>query len=205
MAYRLILASGSISRRQMLAAAGLAFEVVPSSVDEDALRLDLEKASPRDDGLPMRVASSLAIAKAKDVSARSPGAIVIGADQVLCLEGSTEIFTKPVDVAAARIQLKRLAGRRHWLHAAVALAVDGEPVWADIDSAGLTMRVFSDAFLDAYLARVGEKVCTSVGAYQLEGLGIQLFERIEGDYFTILGMPLLPLLAELRRRKVIEA
>jgi septum formation protein len=204
MATRLILASGSQSRRQMLVSAGVTFEVVPSEVDEDGLRRALE-AEGIDDAFPQRVAAKLAMAKAEDVARRMPGALVIGADQVLHLDGETDVFTKPDGTSAARKQLRQLAGKTHWLHAAVALAEHGRTIWADIDSAEMTMRAPSDAFLDQYLSKAGDQVCASVGAYQLEGLGVQLFERIEGDYFTILGMPLLPLLAELRRRGVISA
>jgi septum formation protein len=191
----LVLASGSRARRQMLEAAGLTFEVRPTDVDEDAIRSTLGDAAPE------HVAAVLARAKAEEVSRRAPHALVIGADQVLAL-GRT-ICTKAPDIAAARAALRSLAGRRHHLHSAVSIAVAGHEVWHHLDTAALTMREFSDAFLDSYLSRAGDRVCASVGAYEMEGLGIQLFERIEGDYFTILGMPLLPLLAELRTRGVI--
>jgi len=191
----LVLASGSRARRQMLEAAGVPFEVRPTDVDEDAIRSTLADAAPE------HVAAVLARAKAEAASRLAPRALVIGADQVLAL-GRT-IYTKAPDIAAARAALRSLAGRRHHLHSAVSIAVAGREVWQHIDTAALAMRGFSDAFLDAYLARAGDRACASVGAYELEGLGIQLFERIEGDYFTILGMPLLPLLAELRLRGVI--
>lgn len=220
---RLILASGSASRRQMLAAAGLRFDVMPSTVDEAAVKRRMhedEREWPRPLGLGEAVAKELASAKALDVAAGNPGALVIGADQTLVLierfdgrrvtgqEGYFEVgqsFDKPADIVAARAQLVRMRGKRHVLCSAVALARGGVVVWRHMQHAHLTMRVVSDAFLDDYLSRAGDKVCTSVGAYQLEGLGIQLFEAIEGDYFTILGLPLLPLLAELRRHGVIAA
>lgn len=193
---RLILASASRARRQLLEQAGLAFDVVPSGVDEDAIRTMLAEHDPH--GGPKRVARALARAKAEEVGTRCPGALVIGSDQVLALGG--EVFTKPPDLAAAHAALTRLAGRTHHLHAAVSIAVGGHEVWSHLDTAALAMRPLSKAFIDAYLARAGERVCASVGAYELEGLGVQLFDRIDGDYFTILGLPLLPLLAELRAR-----
>lgn len=193
----LILASGSSARRKMLEAAGVAFRVAPAAVDEDAERGRLGSASPR------QVALHLARAKAAEVSLRHPEAVVIGADQVLALAG--RIFTKASNLAEARIALQSLAGRTHALHSAVALAIGGGIVWHRVDDAALTMRAFSQAFADDYLERAGERVCASVGCYELEGLGIQLFEHIEGDYFTILGMPLLPLLAELRRHGALAA
>jgi septum formation protein len=205
---RLILASGSRSRREMLQAAGLDFEAVPSTVDEDAAKRAISAgaqtwSSPV--GFAAAVAERLAGEKARDVSARSPGAVVVGADQTLALLGgeSGKTFDKPSGLAEARNQLGEMRGRTHVLVSAVAVVRDGKVLWSHRDEAHLTMRDFSDAFLDDYLARAGEKVCTSVGAYQLEGLGIQLFESITGDYFTILGMPLLPLLAELRRQGIV--
>lgn len=194
----LILASGSSARRKLLEAAGIAFRVAPADVDEDALRVALGPAVS-----PDRVALTLARAKAEEASRRAPGALVVGADQVLALDGT--IYTKPADVAAARRQLQSLSGRTHELHSAVSFAQDGQESWSHIETASLTMRDISDAFLDDYLTVAGNRVCASVGAYELEGLGVQLFERIDGDYFTILGLPLLPLLAELRRRRVIAA
>lgn len=197
----LILASGSSARRTMLQAAGVTFRVVPADVDEDAIRAGLADSEP--DAGPERVAAVLARAKSEEVSRREPSALVIGADQVLAL--GQEIFTKPADIAAARRALRTLAGKPHRLLSAVSIAQGGREAWQHLDVATLAMRDFSDQFLDAYLARAGERVCASVGAYELEGLGIQLFERIEGDYFTILGMPLLPLLNELRVRGMLQA
>lgn len=197
----LVLASGSAARRQMLEAAGLTFRVVPADVDEDAIRAVLTDIDL--DGGPERVAGVLARAKAEEVSRRMPAALVIGADQVLAL--GREIFTKATDLAAARRALRALSGHTHRLLSAASLAIGGVQVWSHLDTASLGMREISDAFLDDYLARAGDRVCASVGAYELEGLGVQLFDRIVGDYFTILGLPLLPLLAELRARGAVAS
>ena len=193
----LILASGSSARRRMLEAAGVAFRVVPADVDEDALRVSFGQLAPA------HLAQRLALAKAEEISRRFPSALVIGGDQVLAVQSA--VHTKPANLAAARMALRDLAGVTHDLLSAVCLAQGGKELWRHLGIAHLTMRDFSDAFLDDYLARAGERVCASVGAYELEGLGIQLFDAIEGDYFTILGMPLLPLLAELRARGVVGA
>lgn len=186
---RLILASASSSRRQLLSGAGLAFDVEPSGVDEDEVKRSLsgERASPT------AIAEALAELKARRVSARHPGAMVIGADSTLACEG--RLFDKPETLAAARTQLLALAGRTHELCSSVVVARDGTRLWHHGEQARLTMRAFTGTFVDAYLARAGEAVTTSVGAYQLEGLGAHLFSRIAGDYFTILGLPLLPLLS----------
>ncbi|TBW35798.1 septum formation protein Maf [Siculibacillus lacustris] len=191
---RLILASKSPSRAALLAGAGLDFALEPSDVDERAVEAPLLAAGAD----PGTLALHLAEAKALAVAARFPDALVLGCDQTLGLDG--ERFVKPESAADARRQLERLRGRRHTLHSALALAEGDSVVWRTVEVAGLTMRAFGDAFLDDYLARVGDAVRASVGCYQLEGLGITLFEVIDGDYFTILGLPLLPLLAELRRR-----
>jgi septum formation protein len=195
---QIVLASASRARRELLAAAGLAFTVDPADVDEPAIKKQLAAEGNSD---PIEVARVLARAKAENVSARHAGTLVVGADQVLAL--GDELLTKAKDEGQARATLKKLRGRTHALHAAVTLAKDGKTVWEQAATAKLTVRNFSDAFLDAYLVRAGDLVCQSVGAYQLEGLGVLLFERIEGDYFTILGLPLLPLLTELRARGVI--
>jgi len=185
----LILASASPSRRQLLASAGLVFEVEPSGVDEDEIKRSLlgEGAQPQD------VAETLAELKAKRVSARHPAALVIGADSTLACNGRQ--FDKPPTLAAARQQLLALAGQTHELYSSVVVARAGVRLWHCNERALLTMRPFTEAFVDAYLARAGEQVTTSVGAYQLEGLGAHLFSRVDGDYFTILGLPLLPLLS----------
>ncbi len=185
----------------MLRAAGVDFEIIPSSVDEADVRAELARS--RYKVMPENVAFGLAEAKAVEVSRRFPDAIVIGGDQVLALED--EIFSKPAGVDEARAQLKTLRGRRHILFSAVVLVRGGQPVWADSAEARMTMRDFTEAFLDNYLARAGESVLYSVGCYQIEGLGITLFERVDGDHFTILGMPLLPLLRELRALEAIAS
>ena len=196
----LILASGSETRRQMLFRAGLTFRVVPADVDERAIQRAVQEEDPEADG--SEIAMRLAAAKAEAVSGKFPEALVIGADQVLTYDD--KVYEKPTDIEAARRQLAELRGRQHHLHSAIALARGGEAVWEGVDVAVLSMRRFTDTFLDAYLEEVGDKVCTSVGAYQLEGLGIQLFESIDGDYFTILGLPLLMLLDVLREEGVVR-
>jgi septum formation protein len=195
----IVLASSSPTRQRLLQAAGVPFKAIPASVDETAIRETLMTEGQQID--PLDVAEVLARAKAEDVSAKHSGCVVIGADQVLACDG--QIISKPQTIDAARDTLLTLRGRTHQLHSAVAIAEDGETKWAFTDTADLTMRQFSPAFLGKYLAATGRAVLDSVGAYQLEGLGIQLFERIEGDFFTILGLPMLPLLRELRARKLI--
>ncbi len=195
---QIVLASASRARRELLAAAGVAFTVEPADVDEPAIRRALgPKAAPAE------VAQVLARAKAEDVGARHADGLVIGADQVLAF--GAEILSKPGDESGARATLTKLRGKTHELHSAVAFAEDGKVTFVHTATARLTMRAFSDAFLEEYLLRAADRVGQSVGAYELEGLGVQLFERIEGDYFTILGLPLLPVLAELRARGVIAA
>ena len=197
----LILASGSPYRRKMLEAAGLAFRVVPADVDEAALKRSLASRTPKP--APAAIADVLARVKAQSVSVRHASATVIGADQIL--EHAGELLDKPGNLAAARAQLERLRGETHRLISAVVLAEEGQVVWGHIDEAVLTMRPFTPEFLDRYLAAAGADLCRIVGAYEIEGLGIQLFERVEGDHFTIIGLPLVPLLAELRSRGVIAA
>jgi septum formation protein len=187
----LVLASKSAVRRTMLEAAGIPLEVVPADIDERAVEARMRSGTAAD------AASLLAREKARVGAARMRGRLVAGADQTLAL-GRTR-FTKPVDRDSAREQLRMLSGQTHELHSAVALARDGRVMFSKVETAKLTMRELSDAFLDAYLDAAGDAVRASVGGYQLEGLGSQLFERIEGDYFTILGLPLFALLDFLRR------
>jgi septum formation protein len=190
-----VLASGSAARRRILLAAGVAFEVDPPRVNEEAAKAGLrgEGATPHDQAV------ALAELKALSVSAHRDG-FVIGADQMLALEG--EAFDKPKSAAEAREHLLRLRGRTHELITAAVVTRGDAVIWRHVDTPRLTMRAFSDAFLEDYLARAGEEVLTSVGAYQLEGVGAQLFERVEGDYFSILGLQLLPLLTFLREQGV---
>lgn len=194
----IILASGSPFRRKMLADAGVAFAVERPQIDERAVEAPL-----RDSGAtPEEIALVLAEAKALDVSSRHPQALVIGSDQTLSLEG--ELFHKPADMEAARRHLLRLSGKTHHLNSAVALAAGGKTVWRHVSVAALTMRDLSPAFIGRHLARVGSAALSSVGAYQIEAEGVQLFERLEGDHFTVVGLPLLPLLATLRDRGAID-
>lgn len=195
----LILASQSPFRRMLMENAGLAFQAQAADIDERAVEADLAAGNPT----PQQVASALAVEKARDVAARNPGAIVIGSDQTLSLEG--RVFHKPADMAEARTHLMAMSGRTHSLNCGIALVRDGETLWSHVSVAHLTMRPLSQAFIDRHLARVGTRVLASVGAYQLEGEGVQLFERIDGDYFTILGLPLLPLLAKLRDLGAVDA
>lgn len=198
MSERLILASGSSARAAMLAAAGVEFDAVPAVIDEAAV-----KASLADEDAPARdVVDTLAEFKAARVSARHPGRLVLGADQVLVLDG--RIFDKPRDMEEARTQLGLLRGRRHHLLSAAVVCEDGRPVWRHVGTVRLVMRNFSDAFLEGYLDRHGEALLETVGAYRLEQGGVALFERIDGDYFTVLGLPLLPVMAWLRLRGVAE-
>jgi septum formation protein len=187
----LVLASKSIIRRTLLETAGVPTEVCPADLDERAIaaRAPLQA--------PVAIAALLAREKAAVVSQARPGRLVLGADQTLSLDGAR--FTKPPDRAAARAQLRSLSGRTHELYSAVAFVRDDAVLFEHVGAARLTMRAFSDRFLDDYLDAVGDAATTSVGAYQLEGLGIQLFERIDGDYFTVLGLPLITALDFLRR------
>ena len=194
----IILASTSPFRRQLLENAGLSITPVAPQLDERALEAPLEGsgASPED------VALVLAEAKATEVSERHPSAWVIGGDQTLSL--GDQVFHKPADMEGARRHLLALSGKTHQLNSAVVLARGGEAVWRHVGVARMTMRKLDPAFIGRHLSRVGEKALSSVGAYQVEGEGIQLFEKIEGDHFTIVGLPLLPLLSRLRELGAID-
>ena len=193
--YPLILASQSRARQALLANAGIGFEAVTAEIDERAVQQASGLSAPGE------IASLLAREKALSVSARQPGKFVIGADQTLAL--GERLFSKPTGRAQAAEQLRALAGQRHELHSAVAVARDGKILFEAVAIAGMTMRRLGEAEIDVYLDEAGDAVTSSVGAYQLEGLGVHLFERIEGDHFTILGLPLLPLLAFLRSERLL--
>lgn len=191
----LILASQSSARKMLLASAGLEFKAITADIDERGIQAASNLSSPRE------IALLLAREKAKAISVSHPGSYVIGADQTLAL--GNRLFNKPASRAQALAQLRNLAGKSHELNSAVAVAHDGKIVFENVSVARMTMREMTEAELAAYLDATGDAVTTSVGAYQLEGLGIHLFERIEGDHFTILGLPLLPLLAFLRRERLV--
>jgi septum formation protein len=198
MADQFILASGSPFRRKMLSDAGLVFDVEKAEIDERTVEQSVAGSglSPED------LATILSEAKATDVSGRNGGRVVIGCDQTLSL--GDKVLHKPKDMEQARRRLLELSGRTHQLSSAVVAVRDGETLWRHVSIARLTMRELSPAFIGRHLAQVGEKALESVGAYQIEGEGIQLFERIEGDHFTIIGLPILPLLAFLRERGMID-
>jgi septum formation protein len=191
----LILASQSRARQMLLGNAGISFEAIPADIDERAVQKNSGLTSPGE------IASLLAREKALFVSSKYPGRHVVGADQTLAL--GDRLFSKPSGRAQAAEQLRLLAGNVHELHSAVAVIRDGKIVFADVSVAKMTMRHLSENEIAGYLDAAGAAVTTSVGAYQLEGLGVHLFERIEGDHFTILGLPLLPLLAFLRRDRLL--
>ncbi|MGR9185452.1 Maf-like protein [Rhizobium leguminosarum] len=195
---KLILASSSPFRRMLMQNAGLAFEAHAARIDERAVEAPLERTGVRPDA----VALVLARAKAEEVSSRFPDSLVIGSDQTMSL--GDRVFHKPKDMADAASHLQALSGVTHRLNSAVAIVSDGVVLWEHLAHAELTMRPLTAEFIARHLARVGGKALSSVGAYQLEGQGIQLFEKIEGDYFTILGLPMLPLLQKLRELGAID-
>ena len=198
MSERIVLASGSRFRRAMLEAAGVDLDVAPAEIDERAVDMTLEGSGASAEDL----AQVLAEAKALEVSERQPGRLVLGCDQTLSL--GDELFHKPEDMEDARRHLLKLSGRTHQLNSAAVLARNGAPLWRHVGIARLTMRRLEPAFIGRHLARVGPMALNSVGAYQVEGEGIQLFEKIDGDHFTIVGLPLLPLLKELRELGAID-
>ncbi|RFB89779.1 septum formation protein Maf [Rhizobium leguminosarum bv. trifolii] len=198
MTQKLILASSSPFRRMLMENAGLSFEAHAARIDERAVEAPLEKAG----ATPDAVALVLAKAKAEDVSSRFPDRLVIGSDQTMSL--GDRVFYKPRDMADAANHLQALSGVTHRLNSAVAIVSNGVTLWQYLAHAELTMRPLTADFIARHLARAGDRALSSVGAYQLEGEGIQLFEKIEGDYFTILGLPMLPLLKKLRELGAID-
>lgn len=194
-----VLASASQARAALLRGAGVPILVDAAAIDEDEVKASLRVAKAE----PAAVAETLAELKAQRIARRHAGSLVIGADQVLECEGV--LFDKAIDLAAARDQLLALRGRRHRLISAVVLVRDGQRLWHHVDHADLRMRDFSDNFLDRYLRAAGDAALSSVGGYQLEGTGAQLFAGVDGDYFTILGLPLLPLLDVLREHGVLPS
>ena len=198
MTSRIILASASRFRKALLDNAGIAVEAVPAKIDERAV----EEAVDRTGVTPADIAQILAEAKATEVSERYPDAWVVGSDQVLSLDG--ELLHKAADMGEARRRLLRLSGHTHVLDTGVVLARAGKAVWRHVSTARMTMRPLTPEFVGRYLSQAGSGVLASVGAYQIEGPGIQLFERIEGDHFTIVGLPMLPLLEALRAHGAID-
>lgn len=196
---RLILASASEARRSLLASAGLRFDVCPANIDEDAIKEAIFKDAAV---TPADLAQILAEAKADAHSGEAPDAIVIGSDQTLEFDGQP--ISKAPTIDDARRQLLAMRGKSHHLHSAAILMQAGSVMWRHVESVTVTLRSFSPEFLGHYLAHVGDAACQSVGGYQIEGAGAQLIERIEGDYFAVLGLPLLPLLHALRENGVLE-
>jgi septum formation protein len=188
----IVLSSGSATRRKLLSQTGLYFKTAKPPVDESVIKEALKKAGAS----AAQVADNLAESKANSVAMILPGAYIIGADQMLECEGAW--FDKPADRDGARRHLESLRGKSHDLITAAVIAYEGRIIWRHTDIARMTMRDFSDAFLDTYMAKAGDGIVQSVGAYEMEGMGSQLFEKIEGDYFSILGLPLIPLMGALR-------
>jgi septum formation protein len=194
---RLVLASNSAARREMLVNAGVTFSVQGADIDENTVK------AVHDPSDAAGLAVELARVKALAVSRHNDDAWVLGADQTLAFDGG--LVSKAASLDEARARLMAMRGRQHQLHSGAALARNGQIVWSGVDTATLKIRAFSPAFLDAYLAAEGEALLSCVGSYRLEGMGAQLFEAVEGDYFTVLGLPLWPVLAELRRAGVLRS
>ena len=193
----LVLASGSASRKALLTAAGVSFAADPADLDEDALMASLKGAGAA------VMAQSLAEQKALTVSRRHPGRIVLGGDSVIAFDGG--YLSKCADLDAARTLLRRLSGKTHLLVSAAALARDGGLLWAHASLCHMTMRELSPQFLEDYLAHEGQAILSSVGCYHFEGRGAQLFDKVEGDYFSVLGLPLLPVLVQLRKEGLLPS
>lgn len=192
----LILASLSPFRKMILENAGLTFDIHGAKIDERVVEKGFGSVAPKE------LAIKLAEEKAENVSARFPDAVVIGCDQTLELQG--QVLHKAANLEEARQRLTALSGKDHYLHSGIALSTNGKTVWADVSTAKMSMRPLSSGFIDLYLDRVGQQILGSVGAYQIEGFGIQLFDKIDGDYFTIIGMPILLLLKKLRELGMIS-
>lgn len=199
MVARLILASNSASRRALMTGAGLEFSTRAAEIDERRIEAELAAAMAS----PPEIAVALARAKAVEVSRLDPDAHVIGSDQVLSLED--RLLHKPADMAEAAAHIRAMSGTTHYLNCGIAIAHGGDVIWSEVSIAAMTMRPISEAFLEKYLQMSGEGILGSVGAYHFEGPGVQLFDSIDGDYFTILGLPMLKLLAGLRELGLIDA
>ena len=198
-AARIVLASASPSRHRLLENAGVAHSLEAAHIDEEQIKLAM-----KEEGVPViAVAEALAELKARKVSLKHPGFLVIGADQMLEVEG--EWLDKPRDVKEAARHLLRLSGKEHSLPTAAVAVLDGQRIWHHLETPRLTMRSFDESFVERYLEKAGDSVLTSVGAYQLEGVGAQLFSKVEGNFFAILGLPLLPLLSFLRARGLLPS
>jgi len=193
---KLILASSSKYRAKILKNAGLDVMIQPAQIDERSVEREMGQTAPD------ILALQLSVAKAREVARRFPDSCIIGCDQILELEG--KVLHKPSNMAEAKQRLRALSGKVHKLHSAIVLFQGDRLIWRHVETAKMTVRSLEEAFLTRYLIKVGEAVLTSVGVYQIEGLGIQIFDEIEGDYFTIIGLPLLPLLHQLRQLDLVE-
>jgi septum formation protein len=203
MALPLVLASTSPFRKQLLQQAGLTFTTAAPDINEREIEARAEHQSLSPAELAQMLGREKALAVSKTQSGVLAGILVLGGDQVMAL-GNT-VYHKPKDLAAAREQLLSLRGATHVLNSALALAQDGEIIWSHVSQAQMTVRMFSEMFLDDYLDKVGDKILKSVGGYQIEGMGVQLFSNVSGDYFTIIGVPLFPLMEKLRELGVVHA